>query len=510
MNHTDRKQIVNFFGKLGAMLSAGVRFTDALDSFNQYPLPGAYKEVPAKLATGLREGQSFSALLETYQNLFSRQIIAMLKVGEKKGYLDVALTNLSKKLDEGLLELTGNEEDCCVEEICPPGHDKLLGFLEMAQREKASDLHIECTKTGGRVRLRIDGRLVEQTTISSTELKEIIAAAKITFGCDPADHRLPQDGSVCMAVGKKSNQLMRLCCMPFTNGESCLIRLLSGCSKSDMVSLDDLFQNHKTLEKVRKAALKPHGLFVISGPTGSGKTTTYYSLLAERDTEAEKIISLEDPVEFSMPGIQQLAIDHQIGLTFSKALRSTLRNDADVIGVGEVRDVETAEIILQAALSGHMVFTSLHGNDAVSSLLRLVNIGLEPTRIADCLQGILGQQLVRKLCENCKEAINKSEEPVGKDFTSYRAKGCEKCNKGYKGRVAVHEFLPMSSKLANALVKEPSYNELYNAAAADGFMSFWSDGVALWKKGLTTMEELKRILPKRESISSTMASHPQK
>jgi type II secretory ATPase GspE/PulE/Tfp pilus assembly ATPase PilB-like protein len=298
-------------------------------------------------------------------------------------------------------------------------------------------------------------------------------------------------------MGSVENLLMRVSFLPCLHGESCTIRILSPLSDDDMRSLDDLIYNEKVLERVKDLSKRSQGLFIISGPTGSGKTTTYYSILNEREKEEEKIVSIEDPVEYSIEGISQIRINYKIGLTFPAALRSTLRNDPDVIAAGEIRNVETADILLQAALSGHMVFSSLHGSHAVSSLIRLINIGLEPSHIGDCLQGILAQQLVRILCDHCREIDSENYGTSYEGIRLYKACGCSNCHNGYKGRMAIHEFLPMTPALVKGIMARLDHNQLLEAARLDGFQSFWDNGRELLRDGLTSMAELKRVLPPR-------------
>ena len=511
---SEQKEVAAFFGKLGALLSGGVRFADALDTFAHTPLPGEYKDLPQKFAAQLRAGRSFTDLLEENSHLFSQHVIEMTRSGEEQGILDIIFVHISAMLkgeadyrggedvdmgyepDETTTSSQSNAENAVPNETDPsPGLNKLLNYLEQAQKERASDLHFESTKEGAKIRMRIDGILVEKAKILSEELVELLAASKIACGCDPCERRLPQDGTARLTIGTVENQLMRVSFLPCLYGESCTIRILTVLSDKDMKSLDELIGNKKVLERVKAAAAGTRGLFIVSGPTGSGKTTTYYSLLKERNEEDEKIISVEDPVEYSLEGISQIRVNYKFGLTFPTALRSSLRNDPDVIAAGEVRNVETAEILMQAALSGHMVFTSLHGAHAISSLLRLMNIGIEPSHIGDCLQGILAQQLVRRLCPSCR---TKDSENYGKQYeglTLYKAQGCEECHNGYKGRMAIHEFLPMTPGLVKAVMSRLDHNELLEAAHKDGFRSFWDNAKELLKDGLTSMEELKRMLP---------------
>ena len=501
-----RKTVCEFFKKLGALLGAGIPLADALDSFAQDPLDEPYAEVPLELANGLREGKSLSALLTERNDLFNPMTVEMVAAGERQGNLDILLPQIADKVVEGLLDPKESRKNLSTVNFEPSGLARLVKFITTAAERGASDLHLESGLDGGKVRLRVDGLLFDHEALSKDELKTLIAAAKHMFKCDPAEHRLPQDGRARMTLDGEP-QVMRICTVPFTTGESATIRLLARLSVNDIPPLEGVFGTEDLLDKVKRVVSHPYGMVVVSGPTGSGKTTTMYSLLAALASPEKKIFSIEDPVELALPGVQQLAVNHSIGLTFRKGLLAALRSDPDVICAGEIRDLETAEILLQSALAGHKVLTSLHGKDAVSSLLRTLNVGLEGPLLADGLQAIIGQRLVRKLCPNCKipfDQGNSEQQEATKELISrestlttegvYLPIGCDKCVSGFKGRLAVHEFLPITSAIGRLLGNEPTYEEIFTAATKEGFVTQWQDGLRLVQSGETSAGEILRSL----------------
>ncbi len=507
MEMSNRKTVSMFFKKLGALIGAGVPLADALDSFAQDPLVEPYTEIPALLSEGLREGQNLSALLAKHDTLFNPLTIEMIAAGERQGNLDVLLPQIADRVSEGLLEPNENKGKSTALSFEPSGLAWLVKLCLLGAEKGASDIHFDSTLDGGAIRFRVDGLLTHHQELSKDELQQLLAAAKYMFKCDPAEHRLPQDGRARLTP-EGGPLTMRLCVVPLMTGESATIRLLPRWTLADIPSLDVIFQSDEVLQSVKRIAHHPHGMVVVSGPTGSGKTTTLYSLLAETSAPEKKVFSIEDPVELCLPGIQQLPVNISIGLTFRKGLSAALRSDPDVICAGEIRDFETAEILLQSALAGHKVFTSIHGKDAIGSLLRLLEVGLKAPVLADGLQAIIGQRLVRKLCLHCRKAMSELSEHADLEMAQellesecelkaeelYLPMGCDKCSGGFKGRVAVHEFLPMTGKLAKQLTKEACYEALMEAAKEDGFKTYWQDGLRLLSSGLTSPGEIVRSL----------------
>jgi len=369
----------------------------------------------------------------------------------------------------------------------------------MAIRDKASDIHFEPFEDDYKMRYKCDGVLFELPPPPKYLASAIASRIKVMANLDIAERRLPQDGRIELSVG--GNRVdFRVSTLPTLFGESAVIRLLD----RSVVALDinKLGIDPQVLATFRELIAKPNGVVLVTGPTGSGKTTTLYSALNELNVIEEKIITTEDPVEYEIEGIMQCPINHEIGMTFAAALRSILRQDPDKILVGEIRDLETAQIAIQAALTGHIVFSTLHTNDAPSTITRMRDMGLESYLINACVEGVLAQRLVRKICVNCREEyipgpdqlleLNLTPEMVvGQKF--YFGKGCDICNNtGYKGRMGIHELLVMNDELRDLIAKEGSTDELRDSCIRMGMKTLRSSGITAIHQGLTTMEEIVR------------------
>jgi len=369
----------------------------------------------------------------------------------------------------------------------------------MAIRDQASDIHFEPFEDDYKMRYKCDGVLFELPPPPKYLANAISSRIKVMANLDIAERRLPQDGRIELTIG--GNRVdMRVSTLPTLFGESAVIRLLD----RSVVALDinKLGIDPVILASFRELIAKPNGVVLVTGPTGSGKTTTLYSALNELNVIEEKIITTEDPVEYEIEGIMQCPINHEIGMTFAAALRSILRQDPDKILVGEIRDLETAQIAVQAALTGHIVFSTLHTNDAPSTITRMRDMGLQSYLINATVEGVLAQRLVRKICANCREEFSPGpdqllelnltpEMVVGKKF--YYGKGCDTCNNtGYKGRMGIHELLVMNDELRDLISKEASTDELRNLCIKSGMKTLRYSGVNAIHQGLTTMEEIIR------------------
>jgi type IV pilus assembly protein PilB len=373
-------------------------------------------------------------------------------------------------------------------------------LISSAVREGASDIHIEPGDGRLRVRLRIDGMLFEQQAPPAKMHAAIISRLKImSTNMDIAERRLPQDGKIRAQVHGRTVDL-RVSTLPVVHGEKCVIRILD--PRSTMVGMENLGFLPDTLALFREQILQPHGIVLVTGPTGSGKSTTLYSSLRIMDGDRLNISTVEDPVEYELDFCNQVHVREAIGMTFSAALRSLLRQDPDVIMVGEIRDQETARIAIQASLTGHMVLSTLHTNDAPSSITRLINIGIEPFLISAAVNGILAQRLVRRICQNCRQPLEAPSEPVKRFMDKVGASaskmfvgaGCEKCRRtGYKGRLGVYEFMVINEALRELIARDPSLNEIRAEAKKTGMRSLGEDGLLKVADGLTTVEELMRV-----------------
>jgi len=368
-----------------------------------------------------------------------------------------------------------------------------------AVQEGASDIHIEPGENRLRVRYRIDGVLFEQHAPPYQMTAAIVSRLKIMANLDIAERRLPQDGRIRAMVHGRHVDL-RVSTLPTTHGEKCVIRILD--NRSILIGLERLGMSPEMLKRFRRQITEPHGIVLVTGPTGSGKTTTLYSALQVMDGDALNISTVEDPVEYQLDFANQVNVRERIGLTFAAALRSLLRQDPDVIMVGEIRDEETARIAVQASLTGHLVLSTLHTNDAPSSITRLINIGIEPYLIAASVNAVLAQRLVRRICEHCKSEEKTIREADARYLArhnirmdkTYRGSGCDKCRgTGYSGRVGIYEMLELDDDLRDLVTASPSLMDLRRACRKQGMQTLREDGLAKVAAGLTTVEEIARV-----------------
>ncbi len=371
-------------------------------------------------------------------------------------------------------------------------------LIREAYEARASDIHLEATRAGLLARFRIDGVLTDVPSPPRGLQAAVISRVKLLAELDIAERRAPQDGRIRVRLEERELDL-RVSTVPTLYGESVVLRLLDRGGRP--VGLDELGMAPETLETFRRLAERPHGILLATGPTGSGKTTTLYAGIGLRQRTAEKIITVEDPVEYHLEGVTQVPVNVKAGMTFAGALRSLLRQDPDVLMVGEMRDGETAGIAVQAALTGHLVFSSLHTNDAASALTRLVDLKVEPYLIAATLEGVLAQRLVRKTCPDCRERYAPdrgavallAQQPVGW-VTLERGRGCAACrHTGYRGRTGIFELLVVTNEMKQQLVKTPNASALRDLAEAGGMLTLRRDGWHKVQAGLTTVEEVLRV-----------------
>lgn len=383
----------------------------------------------------------------------------------------------------------------------------LNAILLEAVRKNASDIHFEPHQAGLRVRYRIDGGLYEQPAPPAAFADALISRAKVMARMDISERRLPQDG---MAETRAGNRLIdiRVATIPVTDGERVVMRLLE--RGQTLRPLSDLGMSETVHKTFSDLMLLPHGLVLVAGPTGSGKTTTLYSALGELDSTRRNILTVEDPVEYRLSSIGQIQVKPKIGLTFATGLRHILRQDPDVILVGETRDAETAEIAVRAALTGHLVFTTLHTNDAPSSITRLVDMGIEPYLLAACLRGVLAQRLVRKLCPECRKTVDSRSLPDSKSISKLRtmllaelegiqfweAVGCPACLEGFSGRTGLFEMMPCPSQLAD--LTQSSGGDVTRlrefVSRMPDYRGMQEDGLQKIRSGLTSLEEVLTAL----------------
>lgn len=371
-------------------------------------------------------------------------------------------------------------------------------IIQTAVKEGASDIHVEPGEKKLKVRFRIDGELFEMMHPPASLAAAITSRLKIMANLDIAERRIPQDGRIrCTVQGRKLD--LRVSTLPVTYGEKTVMRILD--TKSINVDLEDLGFDDDALAIWKNVINMPHGIVLVTGPTGSGKTTTLYASLRQLDKHTMNISTVEDPVEYHLEGITQTQTHDKIGMDFAKALKALLRQDPDVIMLGEIRDMETALTAIQAALTGHLVLSTLHTNDAPSSITRLVNIGLEPFLVGAAVNAVLAQRLVRRLCSHCKEEAEPTEEM--KEFLEMQglpsermlvAKGCERCrNTGYSGRVGIYELLTVDDQMRDMIARNPNVSEFRRFCLERGMVNLRGDGIRKVAKGLTTVQEILRV-----------------
>jgi len=367
-----------------------------------------------------------------------------------------------------------------------------------AVRDRASDIHVEPMEDELRIRYRIDG-VLHKVPIPG-EIKRfqaaIVSRLKIMSALNIAEKRLPQDGRIMLnALGKQID--VRVSVIPNVWGEGVCLRLLDRANMS--VSLEELGMPPKVLETFKGLITEPHGILLVTGPTGSGKTTTLYAALQKINNIEDKIITVEDPVEYQLPGIKQIQVNAKIGMTFGGGLRAILRHDPDIIMIGEIRDLETAEIAVQSALTGHLVFSTLHTNDAPTAVTRLVDMGLEPFLVASTVEGLMAQRLVRRICKTCKKELKASDSEVssllpGDIKTLWKGAGCDDCRgTGYRGRQGVFELLVVDDEMREMILKREAANRLKKYAIEHGMETLRDDGWNRVRAGVTTAEEVLRI-----------------
>ena len=418
------------------------------------------RETPAALQT--RIAQAYSG----------GQGSAASVVGEVESAVDLSRMMQELPAVEDLLEASNDA----------PIIRMLNALLTQAAKDGASDIHIEPYERSSSVRFRVDGTLREVVQPNKALHAALISRLKIMAELDISEKRLPQDGRISLRIGGRAIDV-RVSTLPSAHGERAVLRLLD--KGEQKFSLESLGMDGEVLEQFHRLVQQPHGIVLVTGPTGSGKTTTLYASLTRLDTRTSNVLTVEDPVEYELAGIGQTQVNPKIDLTFAKALRAILRQDPDVVMIGEIRDFETAQIAIQASLTGHLVLATVHTNDAPSTINRLIDMGVEPFLLSSSLLGVLAQRLVRKLCEYCKrEDEHHRWHPVG----------CEHCvSSGYKGRTGVYELLVVDESIQALIHGRASEHDVIKAAVANGMRSMRDDGERLVAEGITSLEEVVRV-----------------
>ncbi len=372
-------------------------------------------------------------------------------------------------------------------------------MIHFALRERATDIHVEPAETQSRIRFRVDGNLREVLTFSRKLHRALISRLKIISDLNIAEHRFPQDGRFSLAIGT-SKAHFRFSCIPSVHGEKAVIRILASSDKKSMLTLDGMLISQTILQPFRRLVQNPNGILFVTGPTGSGKTTTLYAALHELNDPKLNISTIEDPVEIQLGGVTQSQVNPHIDLKFPTMLRALLRQDPDVILIGEIRDLETAKVATEAALTGHLVLATLHTNTAPQAIVRLMEIGVAPYMVAPSVIGVLAQRLAARICEKCKEAYTPARDVLLRYFQEegltdvpfYRGRGCPHCRgTGYHGRVAFHELVLVTDEMRQLISEGRSAQEITRAAARVGYRPLRYDGLKKVLLGLTTIEEIE-------------------
>ncbi|MBI4823776.1 MAG: Flp pilus assembly complex ATPase component TadA [Nitrospirae bacterium] len=443
-----------------------------------------------------------SRILEAKDYTFDGEEETLGAVSEQSNLLDVEEFDkvVGSALD-GIEAVEEKEDEDVIKEVDAPIVKLVNGIFVNAIKASANDIHIEPYETSVRVRYRVDGKLYSVMNLPAKIKNAIAARVKVMSELDIAERRLPQDGRIKLKLGKKREIDFRVSTVPTMFGERCVLRLLD---KSKLqVDFSKLGLDEEALKIFMDALDKPYGMILVTGPTGCGKTTTLYSALSYLNKIGVNISTAEDPVEYNFLGINQVQVRDEIGLTFASALRSFLRQDPDIIMVGEIRDYETADISVKAALTGHLVLSTLHTNDAPGTISRLVNMGIEPFLVASAVIVIATQRLIRKICPECKEEVKVpvpalikvgfSEEEAG-SIKCYRGKGCPACNNsGYRGRIAIFEVMPIKDDIRDLILEGATSAELKKTAIKLGMKTLRKSGLVKVKEGITTIEEVIRV-----------------
>ncbi|MEY8877496.1 MAG: type II secretion system ATPase GspE [Leptothrix sp. (in: b-proteobacteria)] len=421
------------------------------------------------------------ALQHESAETLARRIAAAYAGGESSAATVVGEVENAVDLSRMMQELPA------VEDLLESANDApiirmLNALLTQAAKDGASDIHIESYERSSAVRFRVDGTLREVVQPNKALHAALISRLKIMAELDIAEKRLPQDGRISLRIGGKAIDV-RVSTLPGVHGERAVLRLLD--KGETKFSLESLGMEGDTLKRFDRLIQQPHGILLVTGPTGSGKTTTLYASLGRLDTSTTNILTVEDPVEYELAGIGQTQVNAKIDLTFGKALRAILRQDPDVIMIGEIRDFETAQIAVQASLTGHLVLATLHTNDAPSAVTRLTDMGIEPFLLSSSLLGVLAQRLVRKLCPKCKRKD---------DNGRWHAVGCDHCgSSGYKGRSGIYELMVADDSIRALIHGRAAESKLYAAAQKVGMRTMREDGERLVAAGVTSLEELTRV-----------------
>jgi type IV pilus assembly protein PilB len=418
------------------------------------------------------------------------------------GAIDIEEASAELDLSQYSMEMLGSREVAETRPIV----DISRAIIVNALKDRASDIHIEPRDDYLQIRFRVDGVLKEKCRLAREVAAPLTSRYKIMAGSDIAEKRMPQDGRIDYAIGERQIDI-RASFVPAHYGEKAVLRILDKSGAN--LDMDRMLFSRQIYRRIKRIVSSPHGVFFVTGPTGSGKTTTLYAVINYLNSIERNIVTIEDPIEYELPLINQIQVNHTIGLDFPRILRSVLRQDPDVVLVGEIRDLETARIATEAALTGHMVLSTLHTNNAIDAVLRLVEIGVEAFMVAPSIVGIMAQRLVRRICQNCKEGYTADAEEMsyldpsgtGSALKLHRGKGCPSCGgSGYSGRLAIHELVAVTNEIRELILQKATSDQIAKAAYKVGYRSMRFDGLKKTVRGLTTVNEILRVTTAQEDF----------
>jgi general secretion pathway protein E len=443
------------------------------------------------------------SLIEEIRFLTGKEIIPQLIAPDEfSQILQKRLSEEEIQIEEKSDELYTSQDILFADESAP-AVSFVNAIIIKAVTLNASDIHFEPYENKVQVRLRLDGVLHNYNIIPVSLYESIVSRVKVLSNLDVAEKRMPQDGKIRIKVASTEIDI-RVSVVPTTYGERVVLRLLPKSGK--VLSLEELGLIDDDLLKVKRLSKKPYGIILSTGPTGSGKTTTLYSILMKIRSPNRNIITIEDPPEYQIEGVSQIQVNPKVGLTFAQGLRAILRQDPDVIMIGEIRDSETAQIAVQSALTGHLVLTTLHTNDAPSAIARLADLAVEPFLLSSSLEGIIAQRLVRRICPYCKVSYEPTQEELSElgiegKYNFYRGIGCDKCmNTGYRGRIGIFEVLEIDESLKKTIIKTQDANVLREEAKQKGFTAMFEDALKKVIQGITTAEEILMAIKAGENV----------
>jgi len=498
---TEDNQVL-YWRALARLLFSGVPILQAFELVAAEVAGPSLREATEGVAAAIRDGESLATAMKAYPSVFPEAVQIAVALGEASGELDERMREIADALEAG--DAKSLTEDLQSLEDAPPVIKLINTTITAAYKQRASDIHFDPTEDGrGRLRLRVDGVLRDIESPPPGLYPKLVSRIKIMAAMDLAERRLPQDGRIALSVSGKALDL-RVSLIPTVRGERVVMRLLD--REAVVLDLERIGLLGDDLATARKLCHLPNGIVVCNGPTGSGKTTLLYAMIMDIDRDKSCVLSVEDPVEYRLDGVGQMQVDSRKGLTFARALRSILRQDPDVVLIGEMRDLDTVQIAVQCALTGHLVLTTMHANTSACAIRRLLDIGIEPFLVNSTLAGVVTQRLVRVLCPECKEPATPDVHSIPPaavafiqqhpDVTFYAPKGCDACRgMGYRRRTAIHEILVPTDRVRQAVAAGGDRAAIHNAAVAAGVKPMLLSGLEKAARGITSIAEVCRVAP---------------